>query len=187
MAREAPTTSGGKKKKKSPSRGARSNPASAPLGRRDGAEDWSRRSAGPTWTDAAIRSHAPPGRPVQGLRALRSFCLLRFSSWEPEVWKPILTCHCISEVRRPLWKRSGGDARLPLREAVGVSRRGKERATEEGERGRTEPKTPLPRGSCRPDHQHRSVTRDAEARREPPKGLSRRDSRSPPPRSPPDR
>lgn len=36
----------------------------------------------------------------------------------PEAWMPILTCHCVSEVRRPLWKRSGGDARLPLREAL---------------------------------------------------------------------
>lgn len=45
-------------------------------------------------------------------------CLLRFSSWGPEAWNPILICHCISEVRRPLWKRGGGDARLPLREAA---------------------------------------------------------------------
>lgn len=53
---------------------------------------------------------------------------------------------------------------------------GKERAEEEGEGGCTEPKMPPPRGSCCPDLEHRSVTRDAEARRQPPKGLSRRDS-----------
>lgn len=111
-----------RKKKISPGRGSRSNPASSP---------WSRRSAGPTWTDAAAGFHAPPGRPVQGLRVLRSCCLLRFSSWELEAWTPILTCHCISEVRRPLWKRSGGDPRLPLREAAGVSGRAKERAAGE--------------------------------------------------------
>lgn len=64
------------------------------------------------------------------------------------------------------------------RTRVGASSRGggKERAEEDGEGERTEPKTPPPRGSCRPDLEHRSVTRDAEARRQPPKGLSRRDS-----------
>lgn len=35
---------------------------------------------------------------------------------------------------------------------------------------------PPPKGSCCPDLEHRSATRDAEARRQPPKGLSRRDS-----------
>lgn len=130
-----------------------------------------------TWMDAAAVSHTPPGRPVQGLWVFRGSCLLRFSSWEPEAWKPILICHCISEVKRPLWKRSGGDAHLQLREAAGVNPRAKERTAAEGrserrrkgEGGHTEPKTSPPRGSCRPDREHRSVTRDAEVRREPPK------------------
>lgn len=100
-------------------------PAANPQARlRDGAEDWLRSSAGPTWTDAAAGFHAPPGRPVQGIWAFRGCSLLRFSSWEAEAWTPILTCHCISEVRRPLWKRNRGDGRLQLQEVAGVSGRG---------------------------------------------------------------
>ena len=77
------------------------------------------RSAGPTWPDAAAGFHAPPVWPVQGFWVLGSCCLLRFSSWDPEAWTPILTCHCISEVRRPRSKRGGGDPRLPLRGGCG--------------------------------------------------------------------
>lgn len=42
------------------------------------------------------------GRPAQKLRDGR---LWQFFSWEAEAWTPILTCHCISEVRRLLRKR----------------------------------------------------------------------------------
>lgn len=59
-----------------------------------------------------------------------------------------------------------------------LQQEGRSERRREREGGRTEPKTSPPRGSCRPDHEHRSVTRDAEARREPPKGLCRRDSQS---------
>lgn len=162
---------------------------------RDAAENLSRCSAGTTWMDAAAVSHTPPGRPVQGLWVFRGSCLLRFFSWEPEAWKPILICHCISEVKRPLWKRSGGDAHLQLREAAGVNPRAKERtAAEEKERaaekgrGRAHgaqdvsTKRQLPPRSRAPQcHPRRRGAARA------PKGLSRRDSESPQPRSPPDR
>jgi hypothetical protein len=156
----------------------------------DGVGDWSRRAAGPTWTDAAAGSHAPPGRPVQELWAFRDCCLWQSSSWEIETWTPILTCHCISEVRKPLWKktRGGGDARVPLQQLR--CERAREGTDSRGRRegGHTEPKTSPPRGGCHPAREHRSVTRDAaEARREPPKGLSPPDSQSPLLRSPSDR
>nr|XP_012311926.1 uncharacterized protein LOC105720183 [Aotus nancymaae] len=72
--------------------------------------------------------------------------------------------------------RSGGYGSEPARERA--SSRGRKGASSEGRRdGRTGPKTSPPRGSCRPAREHRSVTRDAaEARREPPKGLSSSDS-----------
>lgn len=76
---------------------------------------------------------------IQELWAVKDCCRLRFFSWEPEAWNPILMCHCISEVRRSLWKRSGGHARLPLREGgCGCERRGKAGTAEEGEGGRKE-------------------------------------------------
>nr|XP_037853443.1 uncharacterized protein LOC119624215 [Chlorocebus sabaeus] len=72
--------------------------------------------------------------------------------------------------------RSGGYGSEPARERV--SSQGRKGESSEGRReGRTGPKTSPPRGSCRPAREHRSVTRDAaEERREPPKGLSWRDS-----------
>lgn len=51
----------------------------------------------------------------------RSFCFLRFFFWEFEVWKFILICYCIFEVRRFFWKRSGRDVCFLLWEVVGVS------------------------------------------------------------------
>lgn len=69
-----------------------------------------------------------------------------------------LSLHLRSEVV-PLWKRSRGHARLPLREAGGgCERRGKARTAEEGEGGPAQGVSRPPRGSCRPGREHRSVT-----------------------------
>ena len=57
---------------------------------------------------ALSRSHlrgCRSGRPVQKLWVLGDRCLWQFFSWETEAWTPILTCHCVSEVRRLLRKR----------------------------------------------------------------------------------
>lgn len=57
---------------------------------------------------ALSRSHlrgCRSGRPVQKLWALGDGCLWQFFSWGTEAWTPILTCHCVSEVRRLLRKR----------------------------------------------------------------------------------
>lgn len=72
--------------------------------------------------------------------------------------------------------RSGGYGSEPARERASSQGR-KGESSERRREGRTGPKTSPPRGSCCPAREHRSVTRDAaEARREPPKGLSWRDS-----------
>lgn len=98
---------------------------------------------------ALSRSHlrgCRSGRPVQKLWVLRDRCLWQFFSWETEAWTPILTCHCISEVRRLLRKRHWLWGRT--RRACGCEPLSKR--AEDGDGGRTEPKTYQPRGGCHP-------------------------------------
>lgn len=80
---------------------------------------------------ALSRSHlrgCRSGRAAQKLWALAEGCLWQFFSWETEAWTPILTCHCVSEVRRLLRKRHRlrGRTRRAL-EPAGVNLRAKER------------------------------------------------------------
>lgn len=168
------------KKKKIPGLGSSQQTRERAFGVRDGAEDQSRRSAGPAWTDAAAGFHAACSRDlgVQGLFPLE-ILLLGTRCLDAHI---NLSLHLRSE-EAPLEEELRGRAPLAPggcgceRARVGASRGGRKgRAEEEGEGGRTEPKTRPPRSSCCSDLEHRSVTRDAEERRQPPKGLSRRDS-----------
>lgn len=81
----------------------------------------------------------------------------------------------LEEKRRGRTPAAPGGAAVSGRGRERAARGGKERAEEEREGGCTEPKT-SPRGSCRPDPEHRSVACYAEAQREPSKGISRRNS-----------
>lgn len=126
-----------------------------------------RRSAGPTWTDAAAGFHAPPGWPVRESEVLKAteFALTPILLLGPRGLDAHINLSLHLEVRRPRSKRGGGDPPRSGRELQVAGRRAKGLATAEGregryegrEGGRTRPKRLQRGGSCRSGRKHRSV------------------------------